>query len=324
MIRVVGAVAVACSLALGAHVASAQTAPEPMQLIVPYGPGNGLDLLAREFAEVLRTQLGTTVVVENREGAGGVVGTSYAARAPANGRAMLVTAHPPFASAPLVQKTAAYDPLKSFLPVARVGSVPLVAVTSSRSPLKSFADIAPYLKANPDKGSYASSGIGSPGQIYTELIKKATGLPLQEVPYKSTSQALTDVIGGQVMLSLVSYPAASQHIKNGALRLLAVGSPIRLKDYPDVPTMAEAIGQPGFEAGVWYGFLLPAAASAETVRRLHAEIAKALVAPSVVAMMERSSISPHLQSPSEFAASLRTDVEVARKLLGSTNLIEAK
>jgi tripartite-type tricarboxylate transporter receptor subunit TctC len=264
--------------------------------------------------------MATNVVVENREGAGGVVGTTYAARAPADGRSILMSANPPFVIAPLTQKTAAYDPLASFVPIARVGSVPLVLITSAHSPVNDFEQMKRFVKANPDKANYASSGIGSPGQVYTELIKKTTGLAIQEVPYKSTSQALIDVIGGNVLLSLVSIPAALPHIKSGALRVLAIGSPQRLSDFPGVPTIAEAIGEAGFEAGVWYGFFAPVGTPPEVVQMLYAEIAKAQANPEIRGVMGRSNVVPQLQNTSQFAASLKADVAVARQLVESANL----
>lgn len=190
-----------------------------------------------------RSQTGGTVVVENREGAAGVVGTTYVARAAADGGTLLFTAHPPFASAPWAQSSPPYDPSGSFVPVARLGAVPMVLITSSRTPVASFAQLKTYIAAHPDQATYAHSGNGSPGQIYTELIKQVATLPtLRPIPYKSTGQALTDVISATVLVSMVSYPAAQSHVKGGTVKLLAVGSAQCLPDQPDVPTLAEALG----------------------------------------------------------------------------------
>jgi tripartite-type tricarboxylate transporter receptor subunit TctC len=305
--------ALACAFA--APVA-AQAQPK-LQLVVPYGPGNGLDLLAREFAEALRVNgAGSTVVVENREGARGVVGTSHVSRAAPDGQTILFTANPPFASAPLTQKQPAYDPLTSFIPVVRVGSVPLVLITANNSPLTSFAQMKDWVKANPAKANYAHSGIGSPGQLFTELIKASAGLPmLKEIPYKGTGQAMTDLIAGNVQVSMVSYPAAQPHLKAGTVRMLAVGAGKRMKDHPQVPTLAEALGQPDLEAGVWYGAFVPAGTPPATVARLHEDFAKANGAASVAAFMERSSIEPKLLNQAEFSAALRRDLEVARRMV---------
>jgi tripartite-type tricarboxylate transporter receptor subunit TctC len=286
-----------------------------LQLVVPFATGNGIDQLGREYAEVLRTQVGQPIVVENREGAGGIIGGSFVSRAPADGYTLMIAAHPPFAIATLLQKDPAFDPSNSFIPVAKVGSVPLVAVCTSSMPFKTWQEMAAYFKANPDKANYAASGVGSPGQLFTQLIKLHTGLPLQEISYKSTAQAMTDTLGGQVQLSLVSVPAAAQHIKAGTLRPLAVGSTKRLASMPDVPTIAEVIGQPNFEASVWYGFLVPLGTPQDRVNKLYAEIAKASADKRVMDLMARASITPELQNPQQFAASIRSDVATARKMI---------
>ena len=219
-----------------------------------------------------------------------------------------------------MQKDPAYDPVSSFMPVARLGSVPLVLVTAGASPFRNWQEMAAYFKANPDKANYAASGVGSPGQLFTVLIKLATGLPLQEISYKSTAQAMTDVLAGQVQVSLVSVPAAAQHIKAGTLRPLAMGSKERLNQYPELPTLAELIGQPGFEASVWYGILAPVGTPADRINKLYAEFAKASAAPRIVEFMNRVSITPQLQAPAAFAASIRNDAAVARKMIEVTKI----
>ena len=291
-----------------------------LALVVPFATGNGIDQLSREFAEVLRTQVNQPVVVENREGAGGIIGASYAARAEPDGYTVLVESHPPFGTAPMLQKTPAFDPVTSFLPVAKVGSVPLVAVASGTMPFKTWQEMAAYFKAHPDKANYAASGVGSPGQLFTQLIKSVSGLPLQEISYKSTAQAMTDTIGGQVQLSLVSMPAAASHIKAGTLRALAIGSPKRLPGYPDVPTLAEVLGQPGFEASVWYGFLVPAGTPQARVDKLYTEIARASKDPRIIELFARANIAPDLQDPQQFAATIKRDMALARKMIETARL----
>jgi tripartite-type tricarboxylate transporter receptor subunit TctC len=286
-----------------------------LQLVVPFATGNGVDQLGREYAEVLRTQINQPIVVENREGAGGIIGGSFAARAAPDGYTVMIAAHPPFAIATLLQKEPLFHPVNSFAPVAKVGSVPLVAVSASSMPFKTWQEMVAYVKANPDKANYAASGVGSPGQLFTQLIKLNTGLPLQEVSYKSTAQAMTDTLSGQVQFSLVSVPAAAQHLKAGTLRALAVGSPKRLPDMPDVPTLAEAIGQPKFEASVWYGFLVPVGTPQDRVDKLYAEIAQASSSKRITDLMARASITPDLQNPQQFAASIKSDVAIARKMI---------
>lgn len=294
-----------------------------LSLVIPFATGNGIDQLGRQYAEVLRTQLNQPVVVENREGAGGIIGGAFVARSAPDGYTVMIAAHPPFAIATLLQKEPSFDPSTSFAPVAKVGSVPLVAVTATSMPFKTWQDMAAYFKANPDKANYAASGVGSPGQLFTQLIKLHTGLPLQEISYKSTAQAMTDTVAGQVQVSLVSVPAAAGHIKGGSLRPLAVGSAKRLASMPDVPTLAEVMGQPGFEASVWYGFLVPAGTPQDRVDKLYAEIAKASRDKRITDLMARASITADLQNPQQFAASIKQDVALARRMIEAAKLTPA-
>lgn len=308
---------------LGCGVANAQQEAFPSRrivLAVPFGAGSGIDQLGRGYAEVLRGQLNQPVVIENREGAAGVIGSTAVARAPADGYTILLAAHPPFAIAPLLQKEPGYDPIAGFAPVAGVGSVPLIAVTASSTGLKSWQEMTASFRANPEKANYAVSGTGSPGQLFTQLIRLQTGLPMQEISYKSTAQAMTDTLSGQVQLSLVSIAAAVPHIKAGTLRALAVGSEARQPSLADVPTIAESIGRPGFEASVWYGFLVPAGTPADRVSRLHAEIAKASADPRIVEIMNRGTFTQKLESPQQFAASIREAVGQARKMIEAARI----
>ncbi|HEX2889631.1 tripartite tricarboxylate transporter substrate binding protein [Vineibacter terrae] len=326
MARVTAAIIGAIAAAMCATVtvdARAQTSPsKPITIIVPYSPGNGLDLLAREFAAVLQEQIGAVFIVENRAGAAGVIGTTSAARAPADGHTLLFTAHPPFAIAPLALAKPPYDPLSSFLPIARVGSVPLVLITAAGSPFKTLDEMKAYVRAHPERATYASAGVGSPGHLYGEQLNDATGLKLQHVPYKETGQALTDVLSGHVLVSLVSVTAAASHIGNGSLRALAIGARERLADFPDVPPLAEALAKDGLQASVWYGFFAPAGMAAQQRDKLYAEIARAGASPRLLAFMERSKILPGLLDPSAFAESLTHDVEAARSLVESAGLKE--
>ncbi len=286
-----------------------------IQLVVPYSAGSGVDLLARSFGEALQAQLNVTIVVENREGATGTIGSLSVARAPADGYTFMVNANPPFAVAPLSIQPPPYDILTAFTPIARVGSVPLVLITGADSPVKTFAQLKEHANANPGKANYASTGNGSPGQLNMESIKLITGMKIEEVPYKSSTQALTDVIGGHILASIVALPAADQLIQTGRVRVIAVGSKERLKKFPDVPTLAETVGQPDFEASVWYGFLAPPGVARERIDTLFAAISKAFGAKEVKDKMNTLSIIPDLLPPAEFAAALRKDAESARKSL---------
>jgi len=286
-----------------------------IEMIVPYSAGSGVDLLARTFAHALESQLKVPFVVQDREGATGIIGSSAVARSAPDGYTIMANASPPFAVAALSQKQPPYDVRSAFAPIARIGSVPLVLITSADSPIKSLADLRAQAKAHPDQGTYASTGDGSPGQLYMELVKSSTGIRLTEVPYKSSTQALVDVIGGRIMASLVSLPAAEQLIKQGRLRVLAVGSKERLKRFPDTPTLAEALSMPGMEANVWYGFLAPAKVPPERIEQLYRAVSAVFATTEARDSMGTLGIVPELQSPKEFAASLERDTETARRML---------
>ncbi|MGJ7511210.1 Bug family tripartite tricarboxylate transporter substrate binding protein [Variovorax sp. GT1P44] len=313
-LRTIGA-AFACAAALTLTPVAAQLPTgDKISIVVPYSPGNGLDLLGREFSEILQGQVNKPVIVENREGAAGVIGTQFAMRAQPNGQTLLFTANPPFVTSPFTFEKPPYDALTSFTPVARVGSVPLVLVTSSKSPIRDLEQLKAFVRKDPKAASYASAGAGSPGQIFGELLNQAAGLQLEEIRYKSTGQALTDVISGNVLVSLVSVTAAAQHIRGGTLTALAVGSRQRLPDFKDVPTLAEALGQKDFEAGVWYGFFAPAGTPPDKVQGIYAEIAKAAESKRMAAFMTRQYMVPELLKPEEFAQALRHDADTSRKL----------
>jgi len=317
---VVKTLAAAIALTAGAAGAQESYPSKPVRLVVPFATGSGIDQVARIFAEELRVLLKQPVIVETREGAAGVIGATSVAAGAADGYTVLVSAHPPFAIAPQLQKNAGYDPAASFTPIARVGAVVMVGVSASSNPFKNWQEMSAYFRANPDKANYAVSGTGSPGQLFTQLIKLQTGLPMQEISYKSTGQALNDAVGGQVQFSIVSMAAALGHIKGGTLRLMGVGSKDRLKDFPGTPTLGELIGDPSFEALVWYGFLVPRATPAAIVNRLYAEIAMASTAPRVVDLFTKASVLPGLQNPQQFADSLRNDAAMARRMIDAAKL----
>lgn len=293
---------------------------EKITVVVPYSPGNGLDLLGREFAEALRQQMNVPVIIENRDGAAGAIGTQYAARAKADGYTILFTANPPFLTSPLSLEKAPYDPITSFIPVARVASAPLVLVVSSKQPIHSVAQLKEFVRTNPDQASYASAGIGSPGQIYGELLNQAMGVQLQEIRYKATGQALVDVLAGNVLASLVSVSAAAQHIKNGALTPLAVGSKQRISEFKDVPTLAESLGRKSFEAGVWYGFLVPKGTPPDRVATLNREVTKAVQSKHIQDFLSRQFMLPDVQDSSQFTRTMQQELGVSKKLVEAANL----
>ncbi|HEX2889633.1 Bug family tripartite tricarboxylate transporter substrate binding protein [Vineibacter terrae] len=304
----------------GAARAQAEYPDKVIRIVVPFAPGTGLDVIARGFAERFTSQMGVTALVENRDGAGGILGSGVVKSAPPDGYTLLFTAHPPFAVAMLLQRTPSYDPGGDFTPVAKVAAVPMVLVASNAAQFGSFDAFVDSAGKNPGRLTYASSGIGTPSHLNMERIKLARGLAIQDAPYKSAAQAMTDVMAGHVPLYLPSFPAALPHLAAGKLRGLAIGSAKRAAALPDMPTMAEALAQPGFEAVVWYGFLAPAGTAPAIVARLEAEITQAMATPQMKDILSRLGAEPAMASGNDLAALIRRDVGDARKLLDELKL----
>lgn len=315
------AVALSCLLAVSALTSIPARAADPypistLRIVVPFGPSSGPDPVARKIGAELAAQMGITVIVENREGAGGRLAAQAVANAPADGSVILIVASPPFASAPLMQKKPSYDPIANFTPIARVLSTPLMLIASKHAPFTTFQEMREYAKRNPGKLNYASSGTGSGSHLSMEALKLAAGgLDIVFVPYKSTGQQMTDVIGGQVYLNVPSVAGGFPQVKAGNVRALAVGSAKRSRLMPDVPTFAEASGKPGLEAMVWYGFFGPRGMSEAVANRLSSEIEKAIATAQMTEQIESMGAEPAYQSPAEFAQTLRRGVMDARELI---------
>lgn len=288
---------------------------KPVRMIVPFGANSGLDPVARALAERLTAQTGTTFFVENREGAGGTVGVRAGASAPADGYTITMIVHPPFAASPYLQRKMPYDPLKDFAPIARVSTTPLILIASNSAPFKTFAEMISYAKQNPGKLNSASSGIGTASHLYMEQMKLAKDLKITVVPYKSTGQQMTDTIGGQVQLSMPSLIGGMPQVTAGNVRLLGIGSAKRHPTLPNIPTFAEGIEQPGFEAVVWYGFVGPRGMPEAAIAKINAEMAIALASPQVTKVLQGAGSESAHNSPAEFAALLNSSAESAQRII---------
>jgi tripartite-type tricarboxylate transporter receptor subunit TctC len=251
----------------------------PIKVLVGFTPGGAVDLVARTVTQAMAPSLGQPIVVENRPGAGTNIAMRALIEAPADGHTLMLTANS-LAANPALFKPAPFDPEKDVAPVALVGRVPVVLATHPGSPYQSVQDLIRAAKGKANAVAYGSPGNGSTPHMAVEFFTRAAGIDLQHVPYRGGSQALTDVIGGQLPLVAVNALEALPHQRAGKLRVLAVLSPARASIFPDVPTIAES-GFPGFEASVWYGFIAPAATPRPVVERLHAEVQKALASPEV-------------------------------------------
>lgn len=282
-------------------------AGRPLRLIVPFTPGGSTDILARALAPKLAAALGMNVVVDNKAGAGGSLGATEAAKAEPDGNTLLMGHIGTLAVNPAIYAKLAYDPLKSFTPVAWVARVPNVLVVPASSPSRSFKDFVERVRANPGRLSYSSGGNGSAAHITFEYLKLTARLFMLHIPYKGTAPSVTDLIAGQVDATFTGAPAVLPHVRSGRLRALAVSSPQRMAALPDVPTVAES-GHPGFEADQWYGVVAPAGTPAAVVVRLNAEINKALALPDVAQQLALEGATPTSTSPQAFGDLIRREI----------------
>lgn len=311
-----GLAALAATRTLPARAQAAGPFPNRgLRIVVPFAAGTGSDVVARSIGQKLAEQLGQSVVAENREGAGGVVGTNAVKQAPADGYTLLMAANP-FTLAPATFANAPYDPLREFVPVAKIADVPIVVTVAADSPFRTLRDLIAHAKANPGKLTYGSSGKGTPSQFETELFKQAAGIDILEVPYKNTAQALTDTMSGQVSMYPAAMPLALPHIRAGRARALAIIDRRRAAPLPDVPTMAEAMQMPSFVATpLWYGFVARAGTPPEALARLETEIRRAAQAPEVRERLVGLGAQLVEISRDEFAGEMKAEFEKAARLV---------
>ena len=263
-----------------AMAAGAQDWPsKPVRFIVPYPPGGGTDVIARIVQSRLGEALGQQVIIENRGGAGGALGTEQAAHAAPDGYTFLFTLSSHTIN-PLLYKLN-YDTERDFTPVTLIVSVPQLIATQPGSPIQSLQDVIKMSKAKPGSLNFASVGNGTPSHIAGELIKLRTGIDMVHIPYKGGGPAVADTLGGQVSFAIVTMPAAMSHVRAGKLRALAVTTLKRNPGAPEVPTVAEALKMPDYEVDSWYGLFAPAKTSAAIVAKMQAAIVKTIQLPDV-------------------------------------------
>ena len=280
---------------------------KPIRVIVPFPPGGGTDIIAREVTHRVATNSGWSFVVDNKPGAGGNLGIDAAARSAPDGYTIVLGQTSNLAINPTLYAKLPYDPIKDLAPIGLVASAPLVLVVPTSSPYKTLADLVAAAKAKPGVINFASPGIGTVAHLTGEKFQKAAAIRFTHVPYKGTNQALTDVIGGQVQLYVSSVPSVLQQIRSGTLRPLAVTSEKRVGDLPQTPTVAEA-GFKGSEAITWFGFLAPAGTPKEVITRLNAEFNKALQQPELMKRLAQEGADPLGGTPEQFALLIRDDI----------------
>jgi tripartite-type tricarboxylate transporter receptor subunit TctC len=299
--------------------ADAQDYPNrPIKFIVPYPPGGGTDVIARILQEPLAAELGQPIIIENKGGAAGNVGTDLAAKAPADGYTILFTLSSHTINPKLYEKLP-FDIERDFASVSLATLGPQILVVNPSVPIGSVKELIAYAKANPGKLNYASVGIGSPAHIAGELLKLKAGIDMVHVPYKGGGPAVVDTIGGQVQLAFVSMPAAWQHVKAGKLRALAVTSAKRSLTAPDVPTIAES-GIPDYVVDSWYGALAPAKTPPAAIAKLNAAFAKVLDNPQVKERLLAQGAEAAPSSPAEFDRRIKEELAKWDVVIKSANI----
>lgn len=289
--------------------ANAETFPsKPIKLIVPYPPGGGNDVLARIVAPGLSEALGQQVVVENRGGGGGTIGSNAAAKAGADGYTMLIVNTLPHTAAAGLYSKLPYDPVKDFRAVGGIATVPYVLVVNPAVPANSVADLLSLARSKPGSMNYASAGVGSATHLAGALFNIVTSSEIKHVPYKGGGPALTDLMGGQVDLTLENILAVSSHIKSGKLRALAVTTDKRSSVLPDLPTVAES-GYPTYNVGGQFGLVVPAGTPQDRIARLNAALTKVVNSPETAQQLRGQGGEPGALSATEFDALIRAESE---------------
>jgi tripartite-type tricarboxylate transporter receptor subunit TctC len=305
----------ALALAGAAH---AQYPAKPVRIVVPYPPGGTVDVVARNLAQQLTVQTGQQFIVDNRAGANGTIGSDFVSKASPDGYTLLVQASI-FVINPLFLKNVPYDVQRDFTAVANIGSVPLLVTAHPSVPAGNLREFVALVRANPDRYTFATTGLGSAGHLTEEVIRRDAGLSILIVPYKGAGPALTDIVGGQVSALADPLPSSYPHVKGGRLKALAVTSRERIAFMPDVPTMAES-GFPGFEMLSWYGLWGPPGMPKDVLERLAAETAKAAKSAEMREKLASQGFIPDGSGPAAFAAYMKDEIAKYAKIVKDANI----
>jgi tripartite-type tricarboxylate transporter receptor subunit TctC len=304
-----------------ASLAHAQAWPaKPIRIIVPFPPGGNSDVNARIIAQPLQEQLGQTVVIENRTGAGGMIGSEVVAKAAPDGYTLVLGSDGPTTISPLIYRKPPYDPLKDFAPASMLSLTAMVIVVHPSVPAKNVKELVALAKSRPGKLLRASGGVGTANHIAGESFENQAGIKMSHVPYKGTPLALVDLIGGHVDVLFDTTPSVLGTIKQGKVRALAVTTQKRALALPDLPTVAEAAGITGYEANVYTGLLAPAGTPKEILNRISSEVAKAFSNAAVRERFFELGAEPQAMSPDEFARFLRDTHAKLGKVIAAANI----
>jgi tripartite-type tricarboxylate transporter receptor subunit TctC len=316
-----GLCAVLAIMAAGgfARLAQSGTYPDhPIKIVVPFAPGGGTDVIARTLADAMGKELGQAVFIENKPGAGTIVGTEAVATSPPDGYTLVMAT---FAHAvnPSLKKSLPYDTFKDFAPVALIATSYNIVVVSPKLPVTSIPELVAYAKANPGKLSYGSYGIGTSAHLAGELFKSLANVDLVHVPYKGSAPAITDLLGGQIEVMFTTVASVAPYIQSGQLRALAVTSAERSKAFPNLPTVAEA-GVRAYVAESWYGLFTRAATSADIIDKLNKAAQTAIKSDAFVKLQQTEGLTLVAAPPEALARYVRGEEARWRKLVQSANI----
>ena len=302
------------AIAVGQHYPS-----KPIRIIVAYTPAGATDILARAVGQKMSESFGQPVIIENRPGANGNIGTDVAAKATPDGYTLLMVTAGTHGINPSLYRKLPWDAVKDFAPVSLVAMVPNILVVNNSVPVKSVKEFIAHLKANPGKFNYGSPGNGSTAHLSMELFKTMTGTNMQHIPYKGSAGVLTDVMGGQIIGTMDNLPPYLPQVKAGKIRALAVSTAKRSPAVPDIPTVAEA-GVPGYNSGSWFGLLAPAGTPKPVIDKLAAETQHILKLPDVAERLSGLGAEPVGDRPEQFAVHIKSEIAKWSKVIKDANV----
>jgi tripartite-type tricarboxylate transporter receptor subunit TctC len=292
----------------------------PIRLVVPYAAGGGADSVARIVARKVSETIGQPIVIDNKGGAGSILGTEMVAKAEPDGYTLLLGQSGPISINPAIYKSLPYDPVKDFAPISMTTAYPYILVVNPALPAKTLQEFVALAKSKPGTMNYGSTGVGAANHLVAELFDSKAGLKMTHVPYRGTALAVADLVSGQLSMVFGDPISVLGHIKSGKLRALAVTSQQRSPVAPDVPTVAES-GYPGFDAIAWHGILAPAKTPQPIVERLNAEIVKAVHDPATRDLLTNQAMQVIGTTPAEFASFIQKDIAIWKGVADSAHVV---
>jgi tripartite-type tricarboxylate transporter receptor subunit TctC len=319
MLKSAGLALVLAAQCVAGTAVAADYPTKPIKIVVPYAPGGGADSVARIVAKKVSENIGQAIVIENKGGAGAILGTDQVAKAEPDGYTLLLGQSGPISINPAVYKSLPYGPVKDFAPITMTTAYPYILVVNAELPAKTLQEFVALAKSKPDALNYGSTGVGAANHLVAELFNSKAGLKMTHVPYRGTALAVGDLLGGQLTMVFGDPISVLPHIKSGKLRSLAVTSLERSPIAPEVPTVAES-GYPGFEALAWHGILAPAKTPPAVIRKLNEEIAKALKDPATKELLVNQAMQTVGNTPEEFAAFIQKDITIWKGVAAAANV----